>query len=72
MILVKFDGCGAFVFSPPPEADLRDDLFPICGTYRPRGALLQLQGEQVGQYGASSSVDGTLRRDVPLIWQTLA
>jgi hypothetical protein len=59
----KFDERAAFVFSPPPEADLRDDLFPISGTYMPRGDLLQLQGEQIGQYGASSSVDGTLRRD---------
>lgn len=59
----KFDGRGGLVFSPPPEADLRDDLFPILGTYTARGDLFQIQGARVGQFDASSSVDGTLRRD---------
>lgn len=57
----EFAANGAFIFFSPATADLRDDLFPLPGTYERVGDVLYLRGEKFGEYGASTSLDGTIK-----------
>ncbi|MDJ0581548.1 tetratricopeptide repeat protein [Crocosphaera sp.] len=49
-----------FVFVPPENAKVRDDLFPLLGTYSQDRNTLKIRGEQTS-VGAASSLDGTIQ-----------
>ncbi|NET34850.1 MAG: CHAT domain-containing protein [Cyanothece sp. SIO1E1] len=51
-----------FIFTPSPTANVRQDIFPISGTYLVSGNQLILQGERKSaELSATASVDGTLQ-----------
>ncbi|MEB3218466.1 MAG: CHAT domain-containing protein [Nostocales cyanobacterium 94392] len=52
---------GKFIFVPSETANLRNDLFPITGTYKKIGNIWEFQAERRSSNGASASVDGVIR-----------
>ena len=56
---------GQFVFTPSPNANVRQDYFPITGTYSVNDNFITLQGErqsdlQSDEFSAIANLDGTL------------
>ncbi len=51
---------GTFTFTPPPTANVRDDLYTISGTYTTDGNIFEFQGEKKSPLGATASMDGML------------
>jgi CHAT domain-containing protein/uncharacterized protein HemY len=52
-----------FVFVPSENANFRNDLYPITGTYKKVGDTFEFQGEKKSSTGATASVDGVIRVD---------
>jgi hypothetical protein len=55
---------GKFMYVPSPNANVRDDLYPITGTYKKVGNSYEFQGERqssVGTIISTASVDGVIR-----------
>lgn len=52
---------GRFVFVPSENANFRNDLYPITGTYKKVGDTFEFQGEKKSSTGATASVDGVIR-----------
>jgi len=52
---------GSWTFQPPVTAPVRDDLYPIAGSYvELANDTIELQGSMWSNLGASSSIDGTM------------
>ncbi|PZO57852.1 MAG: hypothetical protein DCF15_06225 [Phormidesmis priestleyi] len=53
---------GRFIFTPSPRAYVRQDVFPIVGTYAVLGEQITLQGESQSEEGSDTfSIDGTVQ-----------
>lgn len=52
---------GKFIFVPSDTANLRNDLFPITGTYKKIGNTREFQAERQSPDGASASIDGIIQ-----------
>jgi CHAT domain-containing protein len=53
---------GRFIFAPSPRADVRQDVFPINGTYSVSDDQITLQGESQSEEGSDTfSIDGTVQ-----------
>lgn len=52
---------GTFDFTPSPERNVRDDLFPLTGHSRRRSGGVELRAHRESPVGASVSIDGMIR-----------
>jgi CHAT domain-containing protein len=52
---------GSFQFVPSLAADVRDDLFPMTGSYRRRNGTIEFQAQRRSPLGPTASIDGTIR-----------
>lgn len=55
-----FSSQGKFIFTPSPNFDYRDDLYPIVGNYTRIDKIFEFQGERQSPEGGSVSLDGIL------------
>lgn len=55
-----FSSQGKFRFTPSPNSDYRDDLYPIVGNYTQIDRIFEFQGERRSPEGHSVSLDGIL------------
>ena len=62
-----FSWDGTFCFIPPPTADVRDDLFPIMGTYVRDGLRLTFHSTHQTTPEHSVSLDGIVDLDTDVI-----
>jgi hypothetical protein len=56
-----FQPDGKFTFEPTQATNLRQDLFPIFGTYLKVGRVFEIQGKRQSPSGTSTSIDGIIR-----------
>jgi len=52
---------GKFIFNPSENANVRQDLYPIIGTYVKNKNNLVFRGEKQSDYNSTASVDGIIR-----------
>ncbi len=57
----SFSADGKFMFIPSENANLRNDLYPITGSYKKVGDTFEFQAERRATTDASASVDGVIR-----------
>jgi CHAT domain-containing protein len=57
----EFHADGVFRFTPSPEVDIREDLYPLTGHYSRRQGMVEFRAQRESPLGASVSVDGLIR-----------